>query len=316
MFIVRRRRVDVASVRGLAKTWGASLRPHQWVKNLLVFLPLLMAHRWFDIVAWWSAAFAFFAFSLCASAVYLFNDVMDIEADRSHPRKAARPIAQGLIQPRRALVVATLIMLIAVTSSAVVLPQFAAVLVGYALSTFLYSAWLKRWFLLDCVVLGGLYTVRITAGSSATGIETSPWLLTFAIALFFSLALVKRYAELRSLQLSKSDDAGASVGFELPGRRYAISDIDLVARLGVSSGFVALMTLALYVRSDTALQLYSAPHWLLGAVVAAAVWFVWIWSRAREGRMGDDPVLFAFTDRFSLLTGLFVLIFFMLAATT
>ncbi len=302
-------------MRGFANIWVASLRPHQWVKNLLVFLPLLMAHRWFDIAAWWSAAFAFFAFSLCASAVYLFNDVMDIEADRRHPRKSVRPIAQGLIQPRRVLVVATLIMLIAVTSSAIVLPQFAAVLVGYVLSTFLYSAWLKRWFVLDCVVLGGLYTVRIAAGSSATGIDTSPWLLTFSIALFFSLALVKRYAELRSLQLSKSGEEGVSADLELPGRRYTISDIDLVVRLGVASGFAALLTLALYVRSETALQLYSAPHWLLGAVFAAALWFVWIWSRAREGRMGDDPVLFAFTDHFSLTTGLLVLVFF-LAATT
>jgi 4-hydroxybenzoate polyprenyltransferase len=288
------------------KSWLVSFRPHQWAKNLLVVLPLLMAHRWSDAMAWQSALLAFFCFSLCASAVYLFNDVMDAAADRQHPRKRSRPIAQGLISAKHALSAGALMMAFALFVSVVVLPDFAVILALYAAITFMYSAWLKKLFLVDCLVLAGLYTIRIVGGSAATGIEASRWLLTFSVAVFVSLALVKRYSELQLLKLSATASPELVSRESLPGRHYSIADAGIVIGVGLLSAAMAVATLALYGRSETVSALYSSPKWIIVSAPATAVWLGWLWSRAAVGKMGDDPVWFALTDRVSQLIVLII----------
>ena len=282
-------------------------------KNTLVFLPLLLAHAWRGPSALPSltgAALAFLAFGLCASATYIVNDLLDIEADRRHPSKRRRPFAAGNLSAIAGVGVVAAF-LIASIAIAIALPLLLAHLGGnlpsphailkwllvYAISTTAYSLALKRVVLVDVIVLSGLYTVRILAGSAATGIPVSTWLGGFSIFFFLSLAFIKRFAELENL---RQRDAAPS-----NGRGYLVSDIEQLRSFGTSAAYASVVVLTLYISNlDTHLYHHPARLWLLLPVLL--LWVSQLWLLASRGELNEDPVVFAITDKRSLLLGVVV----------
>ena len=272
------------------------LRLHQWMKNLLLFIAPLAAHQIPDADAGMSMLLAFLSFSLCASAVYVANDLFDLDSDRHHPRKRFRPFASGAVPVAKGVILVPLLLVNAFLFALPVGPLFTGWLLFYFLLTCAYSWGLKRLMLIDCLVLAMLYTVRIIAGAGAAGIPLSFWLLAFAVFLFLSLAFVKRYAE-----LIVQADAGKE---KAHGRGYLISDAPLVQSLGITSGYASVVVLALYLNSDAVVKLYQSPAVMWCAVPVMLFWVSWIWMKAHRGQMHDDPLLFALRDRASLLSGL------------
>lgn len=275
--------------------WLRAMRLHQWLKNLLVLLPLAGAYRFDEPLLLQQVLLAFFAFGLCASAVYLLNDLMDLESDRAHPRKRLRPFAAGLLSVPQGLGAAALLLAGATGIAALGRPAFAACLAAYFGLTLLYSLWLKRQALLDCITLGGLYTLRIVAGWSAAGLPASFWLLAFSLFLFLSLAFVKRYSELLAYERLGQT--------QVHGRGYRAGDLSLVQTMGVAAGFASALLLALYINGDTVLRLYSHPEALWLTVPIHLYWISHMWLQAQRAQMEDDPLVFALRDGRSLLCG-------------
>jgi len=273
------------------RLWLRAMRLHQWLKNLLVFLPLLTAHLVLAPNAVLHSTLAFFAFCLCASGVYLLNDLLDLEADRQHPRKRLRPFAAGTLPLQAGLVAAPALTLAAFALALSISKLFAVALAGYYVLTLAYSFGLKRIVMLETVILAGLYTVRIVAGTLALRIELSFWLLAFSMFLFLSLAMIKRYTELHVLlRVGESRSSG---------RGYSIDDLPLVQSLGSASGYLAVLVLALYINSTASEALYRHPVvlWLLCPLLL--YWISRIWLIAHRGEMHDDPVVFAVSDQAS-----------------
>lgn len=275
--------------------WHRVLRVHQWLKNLLLFVPLLASHDLANGKAWISLALAFIAFSLCASSVYVVNDLLDLESDRLHPRKRARPFASGLVPAWAGVLLAPLLLAAGVGVAALVGGTFLPWLVFYFIATCVYSWMLKRVLLVDCLTLALLYTLRIIAGAAALTHQLSFWLLAFSVFLFLSLAFVKRYAELLAQQ--------AAGGKEIHGRGYQTSDAPLIQIMGITAGYASVLVLALYLNSDAVLQLYATPELIWAAVPVMLFWVSWMWMQAHRGRMHDDPLVFAMQDRASLVAG-------------
>ena len=273
---------------GGLRVWLKALRLHQWLKNLLVFLPLFASHRAFNPDAILASLLAFLSFGLCASGVYLLNDLLDLEADRNHPRKRLRPFAAGTLPITAGLVAAPLLTVASFTLALAVGPRFALVLLGYYALTLGYSFGVKRIAMLDMVVLAALYTVRIVAGTVAIQAALSFWLLAFSMFLFLSLAMIKRYTELRAMLLQGRNRAG--------GRGYQVDDLQLIQSLGGASGYLAVLVLALYINSTASEALYRHPQvlWLLCPMLL--YWISRVWLIAHRGAMHDDPVVFALTD--------------------
>ncbi len=274
-----------------------ALRPHHWAKNTLVFLPILMAHQIFDAQLVWHSLLAFVSFSLLASATYLINDLVDIEADRKHPTKRFRPLAAGTLKTAHAKV-AIPILLAGSVALAFAMPRpvwFLAALATYLALGQLYVFYLKRKLLVDVLALAALHVLRILAGNAATGIPLSSWLLAFAMFLFFSLALLKRYAELR--------EAGDSVGLRGMGRGYQAGDLETLSQMGMSSALVSALIVALYVDSKALSGLYSMPQliWLICPIVLYVMARLWV--LARRGEIADDPLVFMIGDWRSQLMG-------------
>lgn len=265
-----------------------ALRPHQWAKNLLVLVPLAAAHRLGQGEMVLDALQAFLCFCLLASSAYLLNDLLDLAADRAHPRKRARPLASGELSIPAGLFLFALTLAAGLAASAGLPAPFRAALVVYFTLTLAYSFGLKRVPIIDVIALAGLYTVRIVAGAYAIVVPLSFWLLAFAMFLFFSLALVKRYAELVSLRLEGMPGA--------PGRGYSGNDVDIVLAMGAASAMVSALVLALYMNGDTVQVLYTRPDilWLLCPLLL--YWISRVWLLAARGQMHDDPVLFAVRD--------------------
>ena len=275
--------------------WSKVLRLHQWLKNLLLFVPLLAAHRYDDGYQWLSLVFAFFAFGLCASTVYVVNDLFDLESDRRHPRKRLRPFASGSVPVWQGVAVAPVLLAGSAVFAAQVGSAFVFWLITYFMTTCAYSWGLKRIVLIDCLLLAVLYTLRIVAGGAATALDLSFWLLAFSVFLFMSLAFVKRYAEL--LVQAQSGDEKAH------GRGYLTADAPLVQAFGVASGYSAVLVLALYLNSDAVLRLYGSAQVVGTLVPILLFWISWVWLQAHRGRMHDDPLVFAVKDRASLAVG-------------
>lgn len=272
-----------------------ALRPHQWTKNVLVFVPLLTAHAWQDPLNITKAAVAFLAFCAMASATYLINDMLDIQSDRHHPEKRNRPFASGTLPIGTGLMLVPLFFAMGLVLGWLLgLPFFTVVLI-YFFTSQLYSVYLKSLPLLDVTALAGLFTLRVFSGAYAIGVPLSHWLLAFSMFLFFSLAFVKRYAELHNLR-----SRGGQVTL---GRGYSVDDIDQLALFGVISGFMSVLVLALYLSSPEVEVLYRKPEilWLLCPVFL--LWINWIWMAAKRGNMHEDPILFAFKDPASYIAG-------------
>ncbi|MEX3784489.1 UbiA family prenyltransferase [Paraburkholderia sp. BR14374] len=275
-------------------TWAKSLRLHQWLKNLLIFVPLLAAHQLSDAALVVSALLAFFAFGVCASSVYLLNDLLDLEDDRHHPTKRKRPLASGALPLVWGAALFPVLLVVGGAIAWFCLPhKFALVLLGYYVLTLAYSLHLKRRVMMDVVVLALLYTTRIIAGSAAIDARLSFWLLAFSMFVFLSLALVKRYAELHALKergLVKSR-----------GRGYVASDLPLISSLGAASGYLSVLVLALYIQDGNTAGLYRHPQYIWVACPLLLYWVSRTWIIAHRGSMHDDPIIFAAKDRSSWL---------------
>lgn len=290
------------------RSWLKAIRLHQWAKNALLFVPLLLAHVW-NPATFTGAVVAFFSFGLCASATYIINDLLDIEADRRHLRKRKRPFAAGDLSAIRGVMMVVVLFAVAVLLAAAlsrivsvvpgeaVLGHYAFLdwLLFYTATTLTYSLYLKRKLLLDVFVLSGLYTLRILAGSAATGIPMSAWLGGFSVFFFLSLAFVKRFSELESLR-----ERGAAVS---NGRGYFVSDLEQLRALGTGSMYAAVVVLTLYINDAKTNLLYSHPVRLWLVVPVLLLWLSQVWMLASRGEMHDDPVVFAITDKRSLLLG-------------
>jgi len=278
-----------------ACAWRRVLRVHQWLKNLLLFVPLVAAHQITNIDSWVALVWAIAAFSLCASSVYIANDLFDLESDRQHPRKRHRPFAAGLVPAWMGAAIAPLLLLASLTIGWQVKGTFLPWLTCYFLLTCAYSWGLKRLMIIDCLTLAMLYTLRVVAGAAAVNMPLSFWLLAFAVFLFLSLAFVKRYAELEVQLLSGKQ--------KVHGRGYYTSDAPLVQTMGVTSAYAAVLVLALYLNSEAVVKLYRSPEIVWGTVPIMLFWVSWMWIQAHRGNMHDDPLLFALKDKASLLAG-------------
>lgn len=263
----------------------ALLRPHQWVKNLLVFIALITSHRWDQPAAVLAAVQQFAAFCLAASAVYAVNDVLDRDADAAHPSKRYRPVAAGVIAPGTALAIGAVLMLAAFAIAwPLGIDAFGALGV-YALLAVGYCVVLKRLLWVDVLALAALYVLRVIAGAWAIAVEPSPWLLAFAGFLFLSLASLKRYGDLRQ-------QGGAG----LPGRAYQPGDEAPVLAIGVATGVVAVLVLALYVNSPDVRVLYAEPAWIWLLCPLLLYWLARLWTIAARARLDADPIVFALRD--------------------
>lgn len=275
------------------QVWLKALRVHQYVKNSLVLVPVVTAHQ-FNAAAVSMALVAVAAFSLCASSVYLLNDLIDIEADRKHPTKRNRPIASGSIQPSAAKVAIPILVLLAFLVAGVVSVRFSLALLGYLVLTAAYTFILKRKMLVDVIVLAMLYTLRVIAGAVAISVEISAWLLAFSMFMFLSLALIKRYSEL----LLRIDN-----GLPDPStRNYKLDDAVIVGALAVCSGFNAVTIFALYISAPAVQSLYAHPEVLWLACPVLTYWIGRAIILAHRRMMDDDPIVFALKDRVSRAT--------------
>lgn len=278
-----------------ALLWLRAMRVHQWLKNLLLFVPLMAAHQLQDVGALTTLLVAFLAWGLCASSVYIANDLLDLESDRQHPRKRRRPFAAGTLSSLQGAIAVPILAGASLYLGALVGPRFLAWMLVYLALTWAYSLSLKRMALLDCITLACLYTLRIVAGSVAADLPLSFWLLACSAFLFLSLAFVKRYAELLVQR-----DAGKT---RAHGRGYEVSDAPMVQSLGVAAGYTAVVVLALYLNSATVLMMYDTPELIWGTVPIMCFWVSRMWLCAARGQMHDDPLVFAFKDRASLVAG-------------
>ena len=272
-------------------------RPHQWAKNLLIFLPVLLAHS-LSPVKLLAGLGAFCCFSLTASSTYMFNDLLDIEADRRHPRKQFRPFASGDLSGLTGFATTAILLALGLVGGSLLGGEFFIWLLVYLATTVSYSWYLKRVALVDVLVLSGLYTLRMQAGSAATDTPISHWLAGLSIFLFLSLAVVKRFAELENLRLS-----GAALK---NGRGYLISDTEQLRAFGTASGYAAVVIFAIYISGRDVTTLYRHPSTLWLIVPLILLWISRIWLLASRGELNEDPVVFALTDRLSLLIGVAV----------
>jgi 4-hydroxybenzoate polyprenyltransferase/phosphoserine phosphatase len=286
-----------ASAGTTLRLLARALRLHQWAKNLLVFVPVLADHK-LQAGALGQAAIGFVAFSLCASSVYLLNDLLDLPHDRAHAKKRHRPFASGALSVTWAPGLMGGLLGGALLACAFLPHAFLAMLAAYYASTCAYSFMLKRRAVWDVVTLAGLYTLRIFAGSAATAIPISPWLLAFSLFLFFCLAVVKRLTELTLFVRANGRASGPS------GRGYAAEDLDMLRSMAASSGYMAVLVMALYVNSPTVLPLYRHPDFLWALCPILLFWVSRVLMISNRGLMNDDPVIFALRDRVSLLAGL------------
>lgn len=266
-----------------------ALRPHQWLKNLLVFVPILTAHALLRPVDWGWGLLAFAAFCATASAIYLVNDLTDIEADRAHPRKRRRPFASGALPVPIGLAAAVGLLALGLILAAVA--GMVSAMVTYAALSLLYSAVLKERPLVDVFVLSGLYTLRIVGGGLATGHVVSLWLLTFSGFLFLGLAIMKRVDELQS--------AGVA-----PARRgYVSGDAAMLQAFGIAASFASAVVLTLFVQSETVGAGYRSPTLLWGVVPLLLFWQCRLWLAVARGFMHHDPIVYAARDRVSWAVG-------------
>jgi len=282
----------------------AALRIHQWVKNLILLLPLALAHQIADPKKLFAVILGILAFGLISSTSYIVNDLLDVEVDRRHPAKRERPFASGTLSLGQGLTLASVCLVGAVITASLLGPSFLRLLIIYLAVAVGYSISFKRVVLFDVFILAGMYTLRVLAGGAAASVEVSQWMLAFSMFFFLGLAFLKRYSELRRLSSSNEQ--------ETPGRGYKPSDGEQIRTLGVSSGFMAVLVLALYLNSPAVVKLYTQPNFLWLSCVFLTYWTSRVWLLAYRGQMHEDPLLFAMHDRSTYLltaaTGLAVVL--------
>jgi 4-hydroxybenzoate polyprenyltransferase/phosphoserine phosphatase len=307
--LLRKNRISVAQRfddrAPFSKTLLKTIRLHQWAKNVLIFVPMLLAHA-LRLTVILHAILAFFCFSLCASATYIVNDLLDIEADRRHPKKRNRPFAAGNLSPATGVAISLLFLAAAFTGALMLTGSFAGWLLIYLVTTLAYSLYFKRVVLVDVILLSGLYTLRMLAGGAATGVSFSPWLAALSVFLFLSLAMVKRFSELQNIR-----DRGNTLS---NGRGYLLVDIEQLRSFGTASAYASVVVFALYINGKDIAALYHHPTrmWLMTPLMI--LWLSRVWLLASRGELDEDPVIFAVTDRMSLLIGAAIALIAVLAA--
>lgn len=273
------------------------MRVQQWIKNLLVFVPLLLIHEIDNPVQLWRSFLTFAAFCLVASASYVVNDLLDLHHDRAHAVKRSRPMAAGALPVPLGIAMVPLLAASGLAiASAVSVPVTVSV-TGYLGAALFYSFFAKQRVSLDVVTLGLLYAIRVVAGGYAVEVPVSFWMIAFSMFMFLSLALLKRYSEVAVY--------GADDGTPLPGRGYVKDDLPLLSQIGISSGLISVLVLALYINSEDVTARYSQPEWIWALCPLAAYWVCRIWVLASRGRIDNDPVLFASSDPLTYLLGAF-----------
>lgn len=287
------------------RTYLKAIRIHQWLKNCLIVVPMLAAKH-FGAEELFNSLLAFFAFSLCASAVYVMNDLVDLARDRAHASKRLRPFASGRLPLSHGLVIAPLFLIVAAGLAAPVGMKFSLVLAAYLVINVGYSLVIKRLMMIDVVTLACLYGLRLLAGGAATHTKLSEWLATFAIFIFVSLALVKRCTELEAKQAARAGDP--------PGRGYRLADLPMLKMLAATTGIASILTFTLYLNSSAVAALYVHPQWLVAIDVVLIYWVARTLLLAHRGEMHDDPLVFATTDRVSLACAAVVLFVMALAS--
>ncbi len=286
---------NIVEPRTSLRVWVNALRGHHWAKNLLLFLPLTLSHNltFAPIVR---TAVGFVLYGLCASGLYILNDLLDLHSDREHPWKKERPIAAGHISIAQGLLASFALLSFTLVVGFFLDLQFAFVLVGYAALTMLYSLYLKKIALLDVFVLSSFYSFRILAGAMISSTPLSQWFLAFSLFFFLSLAMAKRYSEL--LHANGLVTSGNS------GRGYRVDDRELLLALGVGSSFSAVVILSLYVQSDAVRVLYLSPEYLFLLCPIVLYWLSRTWLLAHRGELKEDPVNLAIRDRVSYCVAL------------
>lgn len=275
------------------RAWLKAMRLHQWLKNVLVFVPLLASHQFLDTGAIAQALLAFVAFGLCASSTYLLNDMLDLASDRAHHSKRRRPFAAGDLPILHGMAVTPLLALLGFAIALACSPLFAIVLALYYVITLAYSLRLKRIVMVDVITLAALYTIRIIGGAAAIDTRVSFWLLAFSMFMFLSLAMLKRYTELAAMRRDGRSQA--------KGRDYSVDDLEIVQSLGGACGYIAVLVACLYINSETSAELYRHPEFLWLLCPMLLYWISRAWLMAHRGQMHDDPLLFAARDRASLV---------------
>lgn len=278
------------------------LRPHQWSKNLLVFAPLFTAHLWRDQEALFLSLWTFVAFSLCSSSIYVINDALDVDNDRQHPTKCQRPFASGALPTRWAWVLVPALLLAAALCALPLPPPAQWIIASYVVLALSYCLLLKPLLWLDVITLAALYTLRVLAGAAAISVLVSPWLAGFSMFMFFGLAAMKRYGELRATKASN-----------LSGRGYTAEDALPVIALGASSSLLSVLVLALYLNSDDVHELYRQSEWLWLVGPTLLYWQARLWTLAHRGSIQRDPLSFALRDPVSWACAALCLVFFSLA---
>lgn len=279
---------------------ATAIRVHQWPKNALVFLPVLLAQKYSDINLILASMLAYLAISFAASTIYIINDMLDIGADRNHPSKRKRPFASGVLPLRWGFTLISLTASISIYLASLLPLYFFMTMMVYLTVNIIYATYLKKRLLVDVLALAASYSLRILAGNAATGIELSFWLLAFSLFLFFSLALVKRYVEMDTIGVKTPHEK------RVMGRGYRYADLEMLSQMGVASAFSAILVLALYVERAGATGLYSHPEfiWLICPIVLYVI--SRIWFLAKRGELKDDPVAFILRDWRSHLMGAIV----------
>lgn len=273
----------------MLKSYIKAIRVHQWLKNVLIFVPLLASHQFLNGDLFINAALAFLAFSFCASSVYILNDLLDLESDRQHHSKHKRPFASGVVPILQGAILTPILLGAAIYISLTFLPPlFTLTLFIYYAMTVAYSIKLKQQVVVDVLMLAALYTIRILAGSAATSVVPSFWLLEFSLFTFLSLALVKRYTEM-AVTLEKNKTTAS-------GRGYYTEDLSVLMSIGVGSAMCSVMVFSLYINSETANTLYPSKYWLWGVIPCILYWNSRLWMKTRRKEIPDDPVLFAVYD--------------------
>jgi 4-hydroxybenzoate polyprenyltransferase len=294
-------RVPKISLKAIVK----QLRAHQWTKNLLVFIPMIMAHS-FAQEKLTLALIAFFAFCLIASSVYVLNDIFDLQSDRKHPNKMKRPLASSLITINQSIILVSLPLLLGLFLSFSISSQFLLIAILYILINLLYSLYFKGIYLVDIFLLTFFYSIRIYAGGIATQTPVSKWLLAFSVFFFLSLASLKRYAEVVNLN-------ALSTNIRLD-RPYTLSNSILTLLIGVASAFASVLVFILYINSDVVVQFYKNPKFLWLLAFALLYWLLFLWNLANKGKMHYDPIIEALTNKISIAIICFMFIMWLLAS--
>lgn len=289
---------------GVMRNLVRNLRPHQWAKNSLLFVPIILASSQ-PLSAWLNVVLAFIAFSLTASSIYIINDLFDLEADRKHPRKRRRPFASAVLPIKVGIMIVPVLLGLAALTAWQVNTTFSLLLLVYITFTTAYSISLKLHALVDVFTLAILYTLRVIAGAFAADIEISHWLLAFSVFFFLSFAFAKRYSELHNL--AEAGDLAAGT------RGYLVRDLPMISLFGVTSSYLSIMVMIMYIHDLQASRMYSEPMWLWSISMVLLYWVSRVWLKAYRGHLDEDPVLFALRDRISYAVAGVVAVSFWLA---